>query len=58
MPPPPNQDANRVKGGTDVVMGVVIETVPALLKKSKPWEDYCDGERSLAAAIRKLVGIK
>ena len=33
-----------------------IETVPALLRRSKPWADYCDGERPLAAAIRKLVG--
>jgi bifunctional non-homologous end joining protein LigD len=31
-------------------------TAPALLTKSKPWPDYCDSERPLAAAIKKLVG--
>ena len=28
---------------------------PALLAKSKAWSDYCDSERPLEAAIRKLV---
>ena len=27
---------------------------PALLKKTKAWEDYCDAERPLAPAIKKL----
>jgi bifunctional non-homologous end joining protein LigD len=31
-----------------------IHTVPKLLKKSKAWFDYCDGERSPLAAIAKL----
>jgi bifunctional non-homologous end joining protein LigD len=31
-----------------------LRTVPALLKRSKAWEDYHDGERPLAAAIKKL----
>jgi bifunctional non-homologous end joining protein LigD len=33
-----------------------LRTAPALLRESKAWEDYCDAERPLAAAIRKLVG--
>jgi bifunctional non-homologous end joining protein LigD len=32
-----------------------MNTAPAALAKSKPWEDYCDGERSLKNAIEKLV---
>jgi bifunctional non-homologous end joining protein LigD len=28
-------------------------TVPALLSRSKPWEDYC-GERPLEQAIKRL----
>jgi bifunctional non-homologous end joining protein LigD len=33
-----------------------IETAPALLKKMRPWADYCDAEAPLEAAIRRLVG--
>ena len=33
-------------------------TVPALLAKSKAWADYCDGERPLEGAIRKLAAGK
>jgi bifunctional non-homologous end joining protein LigD len=32
-----------------------IRTVPTLLKKTRAWEDYCDGERPLEVAI-KLLG--
>ena len=32
-----------------------IATAPSLLAKSKPWQDYCDAERPLEGAIRKLV---
>jgi bifunctional non-homologous end joining protein LigD len=32
-----------------------LVTAPALLAKGKPWEDYCEAERPLKAAIRKLV---
>ena len=32
-----------------------IRTVPALLKKTSAWEDYCDGERSLEQAIKTLT---
>lgn len=31
-----------------------IRTAPARLKRSKPWEDYCEAERPLAEAIAKL----
>jgi bifunctional non-homologous end joining protein LigD len=31
-----------------------IRSVPALLSRSKPWEDYCDGERPLEQAIKRL----
>jgi bifunctional non-homologous end joining protein LigD len=33
-----------------------VRTAPALLRKNKPWDDYCDAERPLAAAIRKILG--
>jgi bifunctional non-homologous end joining protein LigD len=32
-----------------------LRTAPSLLRKSKPWADYCDLERSLTEAIRKLT---
>ena len=32
-----------------------IRTVPALIRKSKAWADYCDAERPLQQAI-KLLG--
>jgi len=31
-----------------------IRTVPSLLRKSKAWSDYCDGERPLDQAVKKL----
>jgi bifunctional non-homologous end joining protein LigD len=31
-----------------------IRTVPALIKSSSAWTDYCDGERSLEMAIKRL----
>ena len=33
-----------------------IKTAPSLLAKSKPWEEYCDSEVPLKAAIRKFIG--
>lgn len=33
-------------------------TAASLLARSKAWQDYCDSERPLEAAIRKLVGSK
>ena len=31
-----------------------VRTVPNLLKKSTAWQDYCDGQRPLAQAIKRL----
>jgi bifunctional non-homologous end joining protein LigD len=59
----------RIREGAPVSMPVVwsqvkntldpkrytIRTVPALLAKSSAWEDYCDSERQLEPAIRKLL---
>jgi bifunctional non-homologous end joining protein LigD len=44
---------SQVKAGLDPNR-YTVRTAPALLKKTKAWEDYCDGERSLTAAIEKL----
>jgi hypothetical protein len=35
-----------------------MRTAPSLLRKSKPWQGYCDGERDLKDAIEKLVNSK
>ncbi|MFN3522561.1 MAG: DNA ligase D [Phenylobacterium sp.] len=43
----------QVKKGLDPSR-FTIRTVPALVEKLTAWEDYCDGERSLTAAIRRL----
>ena len=32
-----------------------IRTVPALLAKTSVWQDYCDGQRSLQQAIKRLA---
>jgi bifunctional non-homologous end joining protein LigD len=45
----------QVKAGLDPTK-YTIRTVPALLAKTKAWEAYCDSERPLEDAIRKLVG--
>jgi len=45
----------QVKAGLDPSR-YTIRTAPALLAKSKPWEDYCEAVRPLESAIRKLVG--
>jgi bifunctional non-homologous end joining protein LigD len=31
-----------------------VRSVPALLRKTKAWADYCDGERALGDAIKRL----
>ena len=36
-------------------MRYTVRTAPGLLAKDKPWQEYCDAERPLRAAIRKLV---
>lgn len=32
-----------------------IRTVPPLLAKTTAWQDYCDGQRSLEQAIKRLA---
>jgi bifunctional non-homologous end joining protein LigD len=44
----------QVKGGLDSGR-YNIRSVPSLLRKSKAWQEYCDGERRLAGAIRRLT---
>jgi bifunctional non-homologous end joining protein LigD len=43
----------QVKKGLDPAR-YTLRTVPGLIAKSKAWDDYCDGERPLADAIRRL----
>ena len=43
----------QVKAGLDP-QRYTVRTAPALLKKSTAWADYCDGERPLAPAIKRL----
>jgi bifunctional non-homologous end joining protein LigD len=43
----------QVKKGLDPKR-YTVRTVPALVKALTAWEDYCDGERALAAAIKRL----
>jgi bifunctional non-homologous end joining protein LigD len=44
---------SQVKPGLDP-KAWTVRTAPALLKKTKAWADYCDAERPLVDAIRKL----
>jgi len=44
---------SQVKKGLDP-KAWTIRTAPALLKKTKAWADYCDAERPLADAIKRL----
>jgi bifunctional non-homologous end joining protein LigD len=43
----------QVKTGLDPAR-YTVRTVPALVKKLKAWEDYCDSDRPLANAIKRL----
>jgi bifunctional non-homologous end joining protein LigD len=45
----------QVKAGLDPTR-YTVRTAPALIAKSKAWEDYCEAVRPLEPAIRKLVG--
>ena len=45
----------QVKAGLDPTR-YTIRTAPALIAKSKAWEDYCKAVSPLEPAIRKLVG--
>ena len=44
---------SQVKAGLDP-QRYTIRTAPALLKKTTAWADYCDGERALGPAIKRL----
>jgi bifunctional non-homologous end joining protein LigD len=44
---------SQVKKGLDP-MKYTLRTAPALLAKTKAWEDWCEAERPLATAIRRL----
>ena len=48
---------NQVRAGFDS-QRFTMRTASAQLRKSKPWRDYCEGERSLKQAIEKLVRTK
>ncbi|MFS2154819.1 DNA ligase D [Rhizobium sp. Rhizsp42] len=43
----------QVKAGLDPKR-FTIRTVPGILKSSTAWQDYCDGQRSLEQAIKRL----
>ena len=44
----------QVRKGLDPAR-FTVRTVPALLRKSSVWEEYCDSERPLAPAVKKLL---
>ena len=44
---------SQVKKGLDP-RKYTVRTVPALVKKLTAWADYCDGERPLADAVKRL----
>jgi bifunctional non-homologous end joining protein LigD len=48
---------NHVKAGLDP-RRFTLRTAPDLLRKGKPWQDYCDAERPLKDAIEKLAKSK
>ena len=43
----------QVKAGLDPA-AYTLRSVPALLRKTKAWAEYCDAEQSLSAAIKRL----
>jgi bifunctional non-homologous end joining protein LigD len=43
----------QVKAGLDPER-FTIRTVPGMLKNSTAWQDYCDSQRSLEQAIKRL----
>ena len=45
---------SQTRGGLDPAR-FTIKSAPALLAKTKAWQDYCDAERPLEPAIRKLT---
>jgi bifunctional non-homologous end joining protein LigD len=47
---------SQVKRGLDP-QKYTIRTAPPLVRKLTAWDDYCEGERSLAAAIERLADV-
>jgi bifunctional non-homologous end joining protein LigD len=47
-------DWKKVRKGLDPLR-YTMRTAPGLLAKDKPWQDYCESERPLRAAIKKLL---
>jgi bifunctional non-homologous end joining protein LigD len=45
---------SQVKKGLDPAR-FTLRTVPSMLAKSTPWNDYCEGERPLVETLRRLV---
>ena len=43
-----------VKAGLDPTR-FTLRTAPALLRKIKPWKEYCDAERPLGPAIKQML---
>ena len=48
---------SQVRAGLDP-QRFTMKTAPSLLARSKPWQDYCDSEVSLKAAIQKFLAGK
>lgn len=48
---------SQVKKGLDPAK-YTLRSVPALVKKLTAWEDYCEGERPLAPAIKRLGKVR
>nr|WP_318781003.1 hypothetical protein [Brevundimonas goettingensis] len=44
---------SQVRKGLDP-MRYTVRSAPALVRKLTAWENYCEGERPLAAAIKRL----
>jgi bifunctional non-homologous end joining protein LigD len=44
----------QVRAGLDP-QRYTMTSAPGLLAKGRPWRDYCDSERPLKEAIRRLV---
>ena len=44
----------EVRRGLDPLR-FTLRTAPALLRKTKPWEDYAAAARSLAQAVRSIA---
>ena len=46
----------QVKKGLDP-KAYTVRAAPRLLKRLSPWADYCEGERPLAEAVKRLIKI-